>query len=137
MKEITIKNVNDPSGLTCIVGWDNHDDDWDLMIVDEAITGEYTGYMGATGANPEMAVFANDSPDGTYYAELDPYDVVNEVITFDIALGHPNGSVEFHKLKMDVANIANYPIGAGLRIVKIVKVGETFTCTLESGYEPL
>jgi len=121
---------NDEDGLTIACRWDNDDDDWDLMIIDEAVTDEWTGWAGATGDNPEITLLANATVDGTYYVELDPYDISNDVVNFNINLGHPDQTNQFFTFMFEVDKIATYPVGNGIRIVKIVKVGDAYTCTL-------
>jgi len=128
--DLTLVSKNNADGLTVVTGWDNHDDDWDLMIIDEAVTDEWTGWAGATGANPEITLLANTTADGTYYAELDPYDISNDVVNFEISLGHPDQTNQYFTFKFEVDMIDTYPVGSGIRIVKIVKVGDAYTCTL-------
>nr|WP_321451785.1 hypothetical protein [uncultured Carboxylicivirga sp.] len=126
----TLKSVNDETGLTVAVEWDNHDDDWDLMIIDEAVTGEWTGWAGATGDNPEVTLLTNDVPDGVYYVEVDPYSVENDVVHFNISIGKPDQSVEFFEWTYNAAESGDYPVGVGYQLVKIVKSGTGYTCSL-------
>lgn len=126
---IEILNVNDPTGLTINVGWDNHDDDWDVMIVDEAGTDEWTGWAGATGANPEITILSNSAPDDTYYVEMDPWDVVTDVVEFTTNIGHPDQSIESFSFTWVESESDNYPVNWGYQLVKIVKVGNTYTCS--------
>ena len=127
---IDIINVNDPSGLTINVEWDNHDDDWDIMIVDEGGTDEWTGWAGATGANPELTLLGNDVPDDTYYVEMDPWSVDTEIVVFTINIGKPDQTNESFSFTWNVADEADYPVGWGYRLVKIVKVGSTYTLSV-------
>lgn len=127
---IEIKNVNDPSGLTINVEWDNHDDDWDVMIIDQGGTDEWTGWAGATGANPELTLLGNDVPDDTYYVEMDDWHVENDLVQFTINIGHPDQSIESFSFTWDEAESDDYPANWGYQLVKIVKVGDTYTCSL-------
>ena len=107
------------------------------MIVDEAGTGEWSGWAGATGANPEVTFVDNDVanvPDGTYYLELDPWSVDTPIVNFTVTLGFPDGAVSTFDFTWDVANEANYPFGWGYQLVKIVKAGSSYTVTAMPGY---
>jgi len=127
---IDVKNVNDPSGLTINVEWDNHDDDWDVMVIDQGGTDEWTGWAGATGANPELALLGNDVPDDTYYLEMDPWDVGNDVVVFTINMGKPDQTNESFSFTWNVEDEGDYPAGWGYRLIKIVKVGEAYTLSI-------
>lgn len=127
---IDVKNVNDDSGLTINVEWDNHDDDWDAMVVDQGGNDEWTGWAGATGANPEITLLGNDVDDDTYYLEMDPWDVVTDVVEFSINIGKPDQTNESFSFTWNVADEADYPAGWGYRLVKIVKVGSTYTLSV-------
>ena len=128
--DLTLVSKNDPDALTVFVEWDNGDDDWDLMIIDEEGADEWTGWAGATGANPEITLLANTTADGTYYAELDPYDIVNSVVNFNISIGKPDQTNQFFTFTYEAENADTYPANWGVRIVKIVKVGDAYTCTM-------
>lgn len=128
--DLTVNNLNSTDGLTVAVNWANHDDDWDFFLVDEAITGEYSGYGAATGSIPEILIAAADIPDGTYFVEADPYDVGTSKTDFTVSLGFANQSVSTLEFSYDFAEAANYEGGAfGARMLKIVKSGTTFTVT--------
>jgi len=127
---IDVKNYNDPSGLTINVEWDNHDDDWDAMVVDENGDDEWTGWAGATGDNPEITLLENDVDDGVYYLEMDPWDVVTDVVTFTINIGKPNQSNQSFSFTWKEEDEATYPIGWGYRLVKIEKAGSTYTLSV-------
>ena len=128
--DLTVVNKNVAGGLTVSFEWDNHDDDWDLMIIDEAVTAEWSGWAGATGANPEITVLTDDQPDGVYYAELDPYSVDTEMINFTIRIGFADQTNQFFTAAFDDSLAGTYPTGSGYRFVKIVKSGSEYTCTL-------
>ncbi|MCW3805402.1 hypothetical protein [Plebeiibacterium marinum] len=128
-QELTVKNYNDPSGLSIIVGWDNGDDDWDLMVVDEGQNDEWTGWAGATGANPEQTLLLNEEADGVYYLEFDPWDVLNDVVEFEILIGKPDHTAQSFSFTYDVEDDESYDKGWGYRVVKIEKSGSSYTCT--------
>jgi hypothetical protein len=100
----TIKNHNDPIGLTVVFGWDDPDADFDLLST-QAPDGAW-GAGGATGDNPEIdqAVWAADPP-GDYYYGFDPYDIPAEVNNYYLKVGHPDGTVELFE---GVINISTH-----------------------------
>ncbi len=128
-QELTVKNYNDPSGLSIIVGWDNGDDDWDVMVVDDGQEDEWTGWAGATGANPEHTLLSNEQPDDVYYIELDPWAVSNDVVEFEILIGKPDHSAQSFSFTYNADNVDSYDIAWGYRTVKIEKSGNTYTCS--------
>ena len=89
----TIKNFNDPIGLTVVFGWDDDAADFDLLSTQAPEVAWGNG--GATGANPEIdqAVWSADPP-GDYYYGFDAYDVPAEVNNYYLKVGHPDGTVE-------------------------------------------
>lgn len=127
---VTAKNKNLETALTVIFGWDTGDD-FDLYIVDEAMTALFGGYDAATGSNPEVTTgFTNESPDGTYYLEFDPYNVAASSVNVELAFGYPDGSSEFVSGTIDMNNLDGFEAGGiGYRFVKIVKTGSTYTVT--------
>ena len=142
--DLTINNYNDPGGLTVAMYWADDHDDWDAYVIDEAGAGDpngwgydYVGYEMATGADPEIGIFMEDyygnwiAPDGTYYVDVDPWDVSNEVTDFVISIGHPDGSVEFFDVTFDMtkADAGDYPTIWGYSVLKIVKTGLSYVVT--------
>jgi hypothetical protein len=89
----TLKNYNDPIGLTVVFGWDDPDADFDLLSTQAPDVAWGAG--GATGDNPEIdqAVWAADPP-GDYYYGFDPYDIPGEVNNYYIIVGHPDGTIQ-------------------------------------------
>ena len=103
-------------------------------------TYDAVGYAGATGANPEIMIFdAGGLPwtivDGTYFVDVDPYDVSHDITDFKISIGHPDQSVEFFEFTFDMAKTDGYPATWGYSAVKIVKAGKNYTCTLSPEFE--
>lgn len=146
---LTVKNVNDPGGLTIGVLWPDQEDDWDGYVIDEAGMGDpnswgydFTGYSGATGADPESLVFLEDfygywtAPDGIYYVDVDPYDVASDKTDFTFSIGYPDGTVEFINCTFDMAkaDAGDYPMTWGFSTLKIVKSGLDYTVSLLPEY---
>jgi len=130
--DLTLVSKNDPDALTVVVEWDNHDDDWDLYILDAAGDDDLAlpKYSGATGANPEISFLQNATADGTYYAELDPWRLYTDVVNFNISVGSPDQTNKFFTFTYEADKADTYPAIWALTVLKIVKVGDTYTCTL-------
>lgn len=148
MQDLSIINVNYPGALTVGVLWADDHDDWDAYLIDEAGAGavygettyDWTGYAGATGADPEIMIYMDGAlpwtmPDGVYYVDVDPWAVAANVTDFEISVGHADQSVDVYNFTFDNAKTADYPMTWGFSAVKIVRAGDTFTSSLVPAFE--
>lgn len=112
--ESSVANVNDPESLTIAFGWDDpeHHSDFDLLVN----YGETSWGAAASSANPEIdnSISHNDEGginvnDGTYYVGVDPYDVPDEVTSYTISVGYPDGRVETFQGTFDQSKLDSYP----------------------------
>jgi len=145
---LSLKNLNNPGGLTVSVGWADDNDDWDAYLIDEAGAGDpngwgydFVGYDGATGADPEILDFLEDyygywtAPDGNYFVDVDPYDVAAAKTDLTFRIGYPDGKVDSIKTTFDMAKKDTYPMTWGYSVLKIVKsAGLKYTVSLLPEY---
>ncbi len=111
-------------------GWSAEDDDFDMAIVDEAATAVFDGWAGATGANPEHTLLTSDTPDGTYFVEVDPYSVASEKVDYSFVVGAPGAALQSFTGVFDMTKVDTYEIGGvGYKFLKVVKSGNTYTVT--------
>ena len=125
---LTIQNGNDPANLVIAFGWDTPDDDFDVYLIDEAFT-RFINYA-ETGDIPELLVYANTEPDEVSYFEVWPYAVAS-TSNFTFTIGHPDQTVQVLNGVWDTSLESTYTPRYGYIVMKIVKVGSTYTCTLE------
>jgi len=132
----TITDVNPTTGVNVGLAWDEDAAaDLDLEIVKEDGSTLRFGPT-ATGENPEIGVLLlNTDPDGTYYLDLNLFDIEGTPIDFNFGISDPNGSVSEFNGTFDVDNLdqytfdANTDLGGSYRLIKIVKSGTTYTIT--------
>ena len=117
--------------LSIVFGWDTPDDDFDCFLIDEAFTSFFG--VAATGDNPEYMFISNEVPDGVYFYELDPYSI-GSTSNFTVTLGHPDKSIQVLKGSWDNDLMDTYTARYGYVVMKVVKSGTTYTCTLASPF---
>jgi|GEM_PF-1193059 len=139
---LTINNTNYAAGLTVALAWEETADNWNMFMVDEAGAGtayatDWTNFEGATTANPEIMFLDDFEPywliaDGTYFVDIDPYDVATSVTDFNMSVGYPDGTIEFFTFTFDSAKADNgdYPITWAYSTLEIVKTGTSYVCSL-------
>jgi len=136
---INISNVNDPTLLTVLFGWPDHDTDIDIVVWSDTEEYPLTEWsdQGATTANPESdkSIWLSD-PVGTYYISImdwgaDPFD-------YTFTIGHPDGSVQVIEGNFDSSDYSQYTEdtwtawGGGYpsyRVLKVENDGTSFTVT--------
>jgi len=125
--DLTIKN----NALKVSFAWSPvEDNDMDIVIVDDPPSAVVSGWAGATGANPEYTSMSSDLADGTYYLEVDPYDIASTTMDFTIVINANGGSLESFTGTFDMGALDTYEDGGvGKRILKIVKAGTDYTYT--------
>lgn len=116
---LTIKNVNDPSGLTIALGWINPDDDIDMLQmyddVDNLFPDNQNGEglvawnAAASSANPEVFMIYSDDPPGRYLTGIDPYYVSGDMVDYTFSIGYPDQAVEFYDGVFDMNALESYP----------------------------
>jgi len=125
--DLTIKNT----ALKVSFAWSPIDNnDMDIVIVDDPPSAVVSGWAGATGANPEYTSMSGDLDDGTYYLEVDPYDIASATMDFTIVVSANGSALETFTGTFDMSALASYEDGGvGKRILKIVKAGTDYTYT--------
>ncbi len=133
-----LPNVNNPDALTLTFAWDDPDHEMDFdLFVEHATEGSVSAQT--TGDNPEIDMgLLNEYPDGTYYIGVDPYDVQDGDINFEVRFGEPNGDVEVFEGVFNVANLDDYQQDTftawawpTYRVLTVVKSGDNYTATFE------
>ncbi len=104
--------------------------DMDIVIVNEAATTVMDGWAGATSNNPEYTALLGSVDDGTYYLEVDPYDIYSAAMNFTLISQGSGLSINTGTGTFDMSQLDTYEDGGvGKRIMKIVKVGNEYTFT--------
>lgn len=132
-QSFTVKNINDPSLLTVMFGW-NTEEDIDMVTFSDTPTNPLTpwGDGGATGANPETdtSIWLAD-PVGSYYVNIMDWGVDSFNYTFTI--GYPDQTIQVIEGTFDRANFVNDPWTAwggsydSYRVLEVNNDGTTFT----------
>lgn len=143
-----VMNVNDPNALTVAMKWDDPEGitDFDMLVESETVDPVFEGSWsadGATGNNPEIDLsIRNDDPDGpydgVYYVGVDPFDVPEGDIHFEVRVGYPDGSVDIFEGTFNIANTDNYVTDTftawGIpmyRLIKVTKNGNSYDVSFD------
>ncbi len=136
---LTLANVNDPTLLTVLFEWPDHDTDIDIVVWSDTEDYPQTEWSdaGATTANPETdkSIWLSD-PVGTYYINI--MDWGAETFTYKFTLGHPDGSTQIIEGTFDTSDYTQYTEdvwtawGGGYssyRVLQVVNDGTSFVVT--------
>jgi len=136
---ISITNVNDPTLLTVMFEWPDHNTDIDMVVWSDTEEYPLTAWsaQGATAGNPEFdkSIWLTD-PVGTYYVSIIDYNA--DPFDYKFTLGLPDGTVQVIEGTFDTTDYSKYTEDkwtewggeiSSYRLLKVENDGETFTIT--------